>query len=66
MPKDSNPEQPNPQRPQTVKCFIVPIDSMEQIRDALREAPYRYAHPVMQGLTTLQVADVPIGPPKTE
>lgn len=66
--KDNNkqPEQPNnPAPPPTVKCFVVPVDAMEQIRDALREAPYKTAFPIIQQLGTLQVMDVPIrqGPP---
>lgn len=61
-----SPQQPKqpPQAPPTMKCFIVPLDAMEQIRDALREAPYKVAHPVIAGLGNLQVADVPIGPQK--
>jgi hypothetical protein len=59
-------EQPPQAPPPTMKCFIVPIEAMEQIRDALREAPHKYAKPVLDGLGQLQVADVPIGPPKTE
>lgn len=58
------PEQPPqpPQAPPTLKCFLVPVEQMEIIRDALREAPYKTAAPVVQGLATLQTADVPIAP----
>lgn len=56
---------PPPQMPppQTLKCFLVPVEAMESIRDCVREAPFKYAQPVMQGLANLQIADVPVGPP---
>jgi hypothetical protein len=62
----TEPQQPpQPQQaPPTMKCFIIPIDAMEQIRDALREAPYKAAHPILATMSTLQVADVPIAPQK--
>lgn len=52
--------------PQTMKCFMVPVEAMEAIRDCVREAPFKVAQPVMQGLAQLQIADVPIGPPPTD
>lgn len=56
--------QPNRAAPtQTIKCFVVPVDAMELIRDAIREAPHKMANPVLQQMATLQVMDVPVGPP---
>ena len=61
-------ENPNRQRqaqmpPQTIKCFVIPIDQMETIRDAVREAPHRVANPVVNMISTMQIMDVPIGAP---
>jgi hypothetical protein len=55
-----------PQAPQTVKCFVVPVDAMEQIRDALREAPYKTAKPVIEGMASLQLMDVPVKMPEAQ
>ena len=65
--KDSNqpPEQP-PQPPQTIKCFVVPVDAMDTIRDCVKEAPFKTANNVLAFLSTLQVMDVPVGPPPNQ
>lgn len=59
MTENKKPTQP-PQPPQTMKCFIVPVDGMEQLRDVIREAPHKSAQPALNYLATLQVADVPV------
>lgn len=59
----SQPNRARQQPQQTVKCFVIPIDQMEAIRDAVRDAPHRVANPVINMIAQLQVMDVPIGPP---
>ncbi len=63
-PQVSEFSQPKPrtEAPMTVKCFVVPVEAMEQIRDCLREAPYKTAQPIMAQLGTLQIMDVPVKP----
>jgi hypothetical protein len=72
-----NPSKPNggnvaampneaPQAPPTVKCFVVPIDSMEVLRDAVREAPYKIAQQAIAHMSTFQVMDVPVNMPQID
>jgi hypothetical protein len=61
-PSEFAPKPPTPigEKPPTMQCFIVPVEAMEVIRDAVREAPYKVANPVLQSMRQMQVADVPI------
>lgn len=66
--KPSEFTQPNRQRqaqmpPQTMKCFVVPIDMMDAIRDCVKEAPFKEANQVLGMLSTLQIMDIPVGRP---
>lgn len=53
--------QQSPQ-PTPVKCAIVPLELMDEIRDALKEAPYKIAKPVLNQLSTVPVQDVMVLP----
>ena len=56
-------EMPQVTQPQTMKCFVIPVETMETIIDTVREAPFKTARPVMNLISTLQVMDVPVKQP---
>ena len=47
---------------QTMKCVVVPVDIMDQVQDALKEAPYKLARGALQQLGTCPVQDVEVVP----
>ena len=49
-----------PQPTKTIKCVIVPVDIMDQVQDALKEAPYKLARSALQQLGGCMVQDVEV------
>lgn len=63
---DKNPKTDIPQigqPPQTVKCFVLPIDMMDSVRDTVKKAPWDRAKETLALLSTCQVMDVPVKMP---